>query len=269
MIVYIHRNPQTYEIFYVGIGSTTERAYRFQSGKRNKYWIDYIRKYGFPIVEIIHQDLTKEEAARIEIELIAKYGKRIDGTGTLLNLSSGGESGAYGVKQSRNHIEKRASKLKGYKHSEQSKQNMKEAQNRPEVKAKHEAYKKDPNWLKLQRDAKLGNKLSAETKIKISNALKGIDVSAETKQKISIANTGKIRTEEQRARISESKKGAKRNPDSVKKMAETNKKTILNTQTGIFYNGIADAALSANININTLRAKMSGHAKNNTPFIYC
>lgn len=43
---------------------------------------------------------------------------------------------------------------------------------------------------------------------------------------------------------------------------------VLNTQTGIFYDCIADAADSINSNYNTLASKLRGHDRNNTPLIY-
>jgi hypothetical protein len=49
---------------------------------------------------------------------------------------------------------------------------------------------------------------------------------------------------------------------------EKNKKIILNTETGVYYMGSIEAAESCGINTNTLRTKLTGHAKNNTPFVY-
>lgn len=268
MIVYVHKNPQTRQVFYVGIGVNKERAYKFKGKQRNQYWHNYVKKYGEPIVEIIAEFETREQAVELEMRLIAKYGRLCDNSGCLVNITLGGDGGALGVKQSKSQREKISAKLKGFIHSEESKANMKAAQNRPEVKAKLAKFKQDPIYRESQRQLKLGRKLTDEHKAKIGASLKGQKISDSAKQKISIANKGRVRTLEQKQRISEGKKGLKRKQWAVDKSAESNKKIVLNTQTGIFYKGLQDAANSIGMNLNTLRAKMSGHSKNNTPFVY-
>ena len=268
MIVYVHKNPKTQEVFYVGIGVKEERANRFGGSKRNQFWNNYVKKHGEPIVEIVARFETRQQAAELEIELIKKYGRRIDGSGQLVNITLGGDGGALGVKQSEQTKTKRTAKLKGFVHSEQSRANMKAAQNRPEVKAKHEIYKNNIEWRELQRNLKLGKKLSEEHKAKIGASSLGRTMSTESRMKISKANKGKTRTDEQRKRLSESFKGRIRSEAAIKKAAISNYKPMLNTLTGIYYDSLKDAAASIPMNLNTFRSKMSGHIKNNTPFIY-
>ena len=87
--VYTHLNPNTKEVFYVGIGKGN-RAWNQWAG-RNKFWENYVNKYGFE-VELISENLTRKQAEKIEINLIAELGRRqIDNGGTLVNRSSGGE----------------------------------------------------------------------------------------------------------------------------------------------------------------------------------
>jgi len=52
--IYFHKNPITLEVFYVGIGSN-KRAWRFK--ERNTHWLRYVKKHGFPVVEIIKENL--------------------------------------------------------------------------------------------------------------------------------------------------------------------------------------------------------------------
>lgn len=92
--VYLHRNPKTQEVFYVGIGVET-RAKDFS--KRSIFWSNYKNKYGVE-VDIVKKGLTSKEAQSIEVELIKKYGRRDLGTGSLVNLSHGGEGVPDGVK---------------------------------------------------------------------------------------------------------------------------------------------------------------------------
>ena len=89
MVVYRHIRLDKNEPFYIGIGSSKERAYR-QDG-RNDLWNKIVSKTEYK-VQIIFEDLTKEEACNKEIELIALYGRLKDKTGTLSNITSGGES---------------------------------------------------------------------------------------------------------------------------------------------------------------------------------
>lgn len=268
MIVYFHRHPITNEIFYVGIGASKERAYRFGGNKRNQYWNNYVKKHGIPIVEIVHEVETRKEAVELELKYIAQYGRRVDGSGQLVNITIGGDGGALGMKQTQEHMEKRAHANRGRTHTEQARANFKSAQNRPEVRQKQAEIKKSDEWLTKQRNAKLGRVLTAEHKAKISDGLKGRIVTDEVKQKISLSNSGKVRTDEQRKKLSELRKGKPRSAKATAASAESNKKVLLNTATGIYYNGMKEAAESIPINVNTFRAKMAGHIKNNTSFIY-
>jgi len=268
MIVYFHRHPITNDIFYVGIGSTKERAYRFGGNKRNQFWNNYVKKHGIPIVEIVHEVETRKEAVELELKYIKQYGRRIDGSGQLVNITIGGDGGALGVKRSKDTLEKMGKAHKGHTHTEQSKANFKAAQNRPEVRAKHAEIKKSKEWLDKQRAAKLGRILTEDHKTKISKGLKGRTVSDEVKKKISLSNSGKIRTEEQREYLSQIRKGKPRSAQAVINAAESNKKILLNIETGIYYTGLKDAAESIPMNLNTFRAKMTGHIRNNTSFIY-
>ena len=93
-VVYLHRRKLDNKVFYVGLGYE-KRAYDFVY--RNKFWHNYVKKYGKPLVEIYKDNLTKKEACKIEVNLIKKYGRRSRSKGHLVNLSSGGEMGAFGV----------------------------------------------------------------------------------------------------------------------------------------------------------------------------
>jgi hypothetical protein len=112
--VYTHLNPQTKEVFYVGIGKGN-RAWNQWAG-RNKFWENYVNKHGFE-VEIIAENLTRNQAGKIEIELIAHLGRRqIDEGGTLVNRSSGGDGGSGGYTHTeewkRQHSERQIGKKK-------------------------------------------------------------------------------------------------------------------------------------------------------------
>jgi len=86
--VYCHRNPTTKDIFYIGKGSNN-RAYVMKS--RGKYWFNYVKKHGIPIVEILYENLTEEDAFKLESELIEKIGRSDLNKGPLVNTTNGGE----------------------------------------------------------------------------------------------------------------------------------------------------------------------------------
>ena len=79
---------------YIGI-TCQKPTSRWQGGngyKGNSYFSRAIKKYGWDnfIHEILYDDLTEEDAKRLEIEYIAKYKSNIRKYG--FNISSGGES---------------------------------------------------------------------------------------------------------------------------------------------------------------------------------
>ena len=87
--VYIHKKKSNGEIFYVGKGRKS-RAY--QKHSRSRFWHSVVDHHGFS-VEIVFKDLSETEAYAKEVELILHYGRRDIGTGTLVNLTDGGEGG--------------------------------------------------------------------------------------------------------------------------------------------------------------------------------
>jgi hypothetical protein len=115
--IYFHKNPKTYEIFYVGLGSHIlyqkyKRAEDLK--KRGKHYKYYIEKYGNPIIEIIHDNLSQEEACLLEIKYISQYGrKKYETNGILVNKSLGGQGGKQGVIVTKETRLKQSLKLKG------------------------------------------------------------------------------------------------------------------------------------------------------------
>jgi hypothetical protein len=86
--VYLHLDRATRCPFYVGKGKG-RRAYDVEG--RHPEWHKKVQSLvdGFGI-EIVKNDLSEEEAYDLERELIRKYGRVSDGTGTLLNVTDGG-----------------------------------------------------------------------------------------------------------------------------------------------------------------------------------
>jgi hypothetical protein len=149
--VYRHIRVDKNEPFYIGIGKDDgyefKRAYYKSIEKRNKIWIDIINKTSYE-VEILFDNITWEEACQKEKEFITLYGRINLGTGTLANMTNGGE-GTFGLKW-----------------SEESKLNNSARQK------EEKAY-----WF--------NKRFTNEHKEKIGNSLKGRPVSKKTREKIS------------------------------------------------------------------------------------
>jgi hypothetical protein len=173
-VVYEHIRNDTNEVFYVGIGNEEKRA--FVKCKRNPYWKHIVNKVGHS-VNIIHKDIDWEEAKKIEILLIEKYGRKDLGLGNLVNMTDGGE-GVLGFIASEETRQKLSEAHKGKTPSEETRQKMSSAK------------KGNTNML--------GKKSSEETRQKMSESKKGnknINFgkthSEETRQKMSLVQRTK------------------------------------------------------------------------------
>ena len=107
-VVYKHIRLDTNEVFYIGIGRNIDRAY--SKYNRTKYWHNIVDKVGY-VVDIIYDALDWETACNTEIKLIKEYGRRDLNTGTLINLTNGGE-GLNGLVRTKEHNAKISKSLK-------------------------------------------------------------------------------------------------------------------------------------------------------------
>ena len=92
--LYTHTRQDTGEVFYVGIGTTFksgiyERSKEKSKARRNKHWrnIINITKYK---VDIIKEFDNPKECCQAEINMIKQLGRRVNNTGSLVNISPGG-----------------------------------------------------------------------------------------------------------------------------------------------------------------------------------
>ena len=137
-----------------------------------------------------------------------------------------------------------------------------------------------PKILSKETKLKIANSLTGfkhtqESKNKISKGLIGRPVSQETRNKISESNKNKEVSIEKRQKISNALKGKKVSKETIekrnKKLSKGNHykaRIIINTQTGVFYECIIDAAKYHNINRNTLNNYLTGFRKNKTYMVY-
>lgn len=100
MYLYRHIRTDLNQPFYIGVGSDSKGKYyrAHQKTNRNKEWVEVVEKANYE-VEIVLDNLTKEEAYKSEKYFISYY-KRLKYNGILVNISSGGQMGKSGVKDS-------------------------------------------------------------------------------------------------------------------------------------------------------------------------
>lgn len=125
--VYRHIRHDRNEPFYIGIGKTKYRATAKQN--RNPIWGKITTKTSYD-VEILFDDVSWEFACKKEIEFIKLYGRINRNTGTLANMTDGGD-GNLGLVHSKEAIIKiskasngRAGYWKGKKMSEDVKKKL-------------------------------------------------------------------------------------------------------------------------------------------------
>jgi hypothetical protein len=125
--VYRHIRLDKNEPFYIGIGSGDSYKRAHSKRGRSRFWTA-ISKKGY-VVQILAENLIREEASIKEKEFIELYGRLDLKTGSLCNFTTGGDNNYSlscltkekmrkahtGLKQSTGCVEKRVEKLKGKK----------------------------------------------------------------------------------------------------------------------------------------------------------
>ena len=211
-IAYIHRSKINGKV-YVGITCRSpEKRWRKGNGYRgaHSFYAD-IREYGWDSFthEIIAANLSKEEAARIEKELIKKFGSMNPEKG--YNEKPGGTYGYIGKHHSEETKKLLAEKCSGWSHTEEAKRKISEAGK--------------------------GQVFTSERRRHISESQKGRTFSEETRKKMSDARKGKKPwnaqkklTDEHRRKLSESHK------NSAYAM-ESSRRNIALAHAGVPWNG--------------------------------
>lgn len=154
-ILYRHIRLDKNEPFYIGIGLTEKRAYSKKN--RNKLWKNIVSKSTYEI-EILFEDLTWEEACEKEKEFITLYGRKDIGTGTLCNLTCGGDGVIELSKEARYKI---GTGNRGIPRTEDIKKRISEA-------TKNKTRSKESVLKSIETRRKTGKlKHSAETRLKL------------------------------------------------------------------------------------------------------
>lgn len=112
--------------FYIGIGCKKDfgRAYEFSNNKRSAFWVKITKKSNFR-VEILFENLSKDDVSEKEKEFIKIYGRKDLGFGTLCNMTDGGD-GLLNCKMSDETRKKISESMKGEKNHSFGKSQSKE-----------------------------------------------------------------------------------------------------------------------------------------------
>lgn len=173
--VYQHTRLDNNTVFYIGVGTKQLIANKYQyysrsleKSNRNNLWNKIIKKTTYKI-EIIFESNNYEEVLNKEIELIKLYGRINLKTGTLANMTDGGEGI---LNMSKESIIKRNNKLKGKKRSKEVKNKLskiKSGSNNPMFNKKHSEETKNKMKVSSKHSRHfLGKKQSEESKLKMS-----------------------------------------------------------------------------------------------------
>ena len=167
--VYIYLNPlKQYEPFYVGKGSKIRAYNHLKENLYNRHFNFTIKKIqretnNNPIIIIYEKNLSENEAFNIEKELIKIIGRRDLKTGSLCNLTEGGDGSS------------------GRIHTEKTKRKMSE---------KKKGWKPSLEWINKKKEKQTGKTNSFYGKHHTEETitkLKSYKRTDETKEKIKIA----------------------------------------------------------------------------------
>ena len=221
--VYEDRKPCG-EPFYVGKGNHN----RIANPHRNRIHTNICRKYPDWRRVVVFAG-TEQECFAEEVRLIALYGRRNTGTGSLVNLTDGGEGAA------------------GMVHTDDAKKRVsistKAAHARPDVKAKHAAAVK----AALTRP---------EVRAKLSAASQAAHARPDFKAKQSAAMRAAMVRPEVKAKLSASSKAAHARPDVKAKHAAAVKAALARP----------DVKEKRSATIKAVHARPEVKAKRSTPF---
>jgi len=196
--IYLLTDPRTDAPFYVGFTKNVEKRFkqhlvsafkpyssRNKNRRKNKLMIE-LDVLGFKfsdIVTVLAEAESKEEAHKVEIEMIANYGRMDYKKGTLLNMTDGGEGGSFPGEK--NGMFGKVSAFKGKTHSEENKKKISDRAKKNWEGKTHTEYfgeQKSAKIMESLRLSRLGSKHSKETIAKISESNKGKKLSEEAKK---------------------------------------------------------------------------------------
>lgn len=241
--VYRHVRLDTNVPFYIGIGSKREKYNTFQSEyqrafsklNRNKYWKFIVNKHGYK-VDILFESNDRFVIQEKEKEFILLYGRQDLKTGTLVNMTDGGD-GMNGItdevksKMSQKAINRFSKEEERLKQSERTKN----------------AYKNE-NFLALKRKQS-----------------KDMWQNPSIREKLVQASKDKWQNPEHKEKMSKIRKEVFNTPEHKEKLKnisrELNGVLVVDKETGIFYNSLPSACEAVNISYKLEKSRFDRGSK--------
>lgn len=219
-----------YEPFYVGIGKGGRYLSHIKESynKNNNLKLNKIRKIfklGLtPLIIKIYNNITREEAIKIEIDIIKFFGKKID-NGILTNITDGGDGGITWVNEHHNKgkkLEEIVGKFKAEKIKKKLSNQTKNKISESLKKYYNRLSCDDKKNIILKQKNSRNNKTENEKIIineKISKKLKGRKFTEEHKLKIKNNNYKKINKGSDKLKLSDETKKKISNSTKNKKLS--------------------------------------------------
>lgn len=259
-VLYFHRNKETKEVFYVGIGQERRAYVMTFSTQRNFLWKRYVTKHGKPEVEIYKSNLTLLEAAYFEQYFIKLIGRRIINTGNLVNLTKGGE-GARPYKQPEEQVRKRVEFMKGFVFPKGKDHwaygRVLTNEERKKISDATKGRKQTPEHIENRSAPRRGKRMNQVSIDKMAATLKGRKLPKEVVDKIGIASKKRWQCPEYKKRLSDAGKGKVRNS-----------RKVIHLETGTIYNSAKEASLNTTIKQKYFTGMLGGTWSNKTGYVY-
>lgn len=241
--------------FYIGIGHTPYYTRANSKKGRNQHWKNITSCCEYE-VEILIENLTKEQAKEKEKEFIKLYGRADLNKGTLCNYTDGGDGLQNPSERTREmirNLHRGNTYFKGKKLTKEHRESISKARKGKKLSEETKLKLRNANLGKRNQngaDKRIYRPLTDEEKLNLTNKLKGRSKSEETKKKMSLSRKGwvpseevknkikntliewnklnahnkpkpKPKSEETRRKISEAKKGKKLTEEHRKKISQS------------------------------------------------
>ncbi len=266
-ILYAHIN-KTNGKKYIGITcQSADRRWRDGNGyKSNNHFYSAIKKYGWENFEhiVLKNELTKEDAEKLEAKLIEKYNTTNRKIG--YNTKEGGGSNGRHTKETRKKM------------SQLCKQRPVDWQKIRKMQELNTGAKRNHEIGKKISQKKIGKKLTQEHIKNISESHKGHVHTEEQKKKIGESVKRAFSSPEMRKKLSKSGKQNQKSIAALKRLAieriQINKKVIL-TNTGDIFENHLTAGKKLNIQPHKIlkncqrETHSAGKDSNKMPMIWC
>ena len=261
--VYSHHKICDNSIFYIGISKNSDGSFKraFDNQKRSIIWKRIVKKYSGFNVTIIADNISWEEAIKMEIDLISKYGRINNKTGVLCNLTDGGE-GCLGFVITEEYRAKLSQSLKGKNKSFGDKNHFYGKKHTKETREKISQSLRSTTKNKGINNHNFGKKYSPERKLSMSINRTGKKHSIETIEKIKKWGTGRPKSEEWKESVSGCNHPKFGKGHLILGGDNPNSKKCILIETGEIFNSLIEACKKLDLSYSTQRIYLNKNKAN-------